>query len=153
SASTTISAISPRPARSAIHRSPAARPARPSSTPRWRRLTPSSTTSATGAFRRPEMLRIGVIGLGFFGSRHARIYAAHPAAELVAVCDRDAAARSRVGDHFGVAAYADYQQLLHHPGIDAVSICLPDRLHEEAALAAAAAGKAILLEKPLAHCT
>ena len=99
------------------------------------------------------MLRIGVIGLGFFGSRHARIYAAHPAAELLAVCDRDAAARSRVGDQFGVAAYADYQQLLHHPGIDAVSICLPDRLHEEAALAAAAAGKAILLEKPLAHCT
>jgi predicted dehydrogenase len=97
------------------------------------------------------MLRIGVIGLGFFGSRHARILAAHPAAELVAVCDRDAAARTRAVDDLDAAAYEHYLELLAHPGLEAVSICLPDRLHEEAAIAAAEAGKAILLEKPLAH--
>ena len=39
--------------------------------------------------------------------------------------------------------------LLALPELDAVSICLPDRLHEEAAIAAAKAGKIILLEKPL----
>ena len=46
---------------------------------------------------------------------------------------------------------ADWRALLVMPEVQAVSICLPDRLHEEAAIAAAQAGKAILLEKPLAH--
>jgi predicted dehydrogenase len=95
-------------------------------------------------------LRVGVIGLGFFGTRHARIYADHPAAELVAVCDGDA---GRLADFTarGVQGFADFQAMLAVPGLDAVSICLPDRLHEAAAVAAAKAGKAILLEKPFAH--
>jgi predicted dehydrogenase len=96
-------------------------------------------------------LKVGVIGLGFFGSRHARIHAAHPLAELVAICDRDAQAVDRVAAETGAPGLADYRDLLGLPGLDAVSICLPDRLHEEAAVAAAQAGKAILLEKPLAH--
>jgi predicted dehydrogenase len=45
----------------------------------------------------------------------------------------------------------DFAALLARSDIDAVSICMPDRMHLDAALAAAAAGKAILLEKPLAH--
>jgi predicted dehydrogenase len=97
------------------------------------------------------VLRIGVIGLGFFGSRHARILAAHPAAKLVAVCDRDPDARRRAAGEFGIQAYEDFGQLLDHPGLEAVSICLPDRSHEQAAIAAATAGKTMLLEKPLAH--
>ena len=39
----------------------------------------------------PVRLRIGVIGLGYFGSRHVRVYADHPAAEVVAVADIDGA--------------------------------------------------------------
>ena len=97
------------------------------------------------------MLKVGVIGLGFFGSRHARIHAAHPLADLVAVCDRDAQAVERVAAETRARAFADYRDLLALPELDAVSICLPDRLHEEAAVAAAHAGKAVLLEKPLAH--
>jgi len=100
-----------------------------------------------------ERLRVGVIGLGFFGERHARIYAEHPAAELVAVCDRDTARLAAVASSLGAAADADFRGLLARPDLDAISICLPDRLHEETAVAAAKAGKAILLEKPLAHDT
>ena len=96
-------------------------------------------------------LKVGVIGLGFFGSRHARVYAQHPAAELVGVCDSDAARRIEVSGHLGATAYADAAALLAQPDIAAISICLPDRLHETAAIAAAEAGKTILLEKPLAH--
>ncbi len=96
-------------------------------------------------------LRIGVIGLGFFGGRHARIFAEHPAAELVAVCDQDAERAKSVAETLSAAPYGDLHELLARGDIDAVSICLPDRLHEEAAIAAAAAGKTILLEKPLAH--
>jgi predicted dehydrogenase len=96
-------------------------------------------------------LKVGVIGLGFFGSRHARVYHDHPAAELVAVADLDPARLAEAVDVTGAEGHSDYRALLARPDLQAVSICLPDRLHEEAAVAAARAGKAILLEKPLAH--
>ena len=96
-------------------------------------------------------LRVGVIGLGFFGSRHARVYMDHPAAELIGVADLDPARRAEIAGTTGAESFADYRQLLALPELQAVSICLPDRLHEAAAIAAADAGKAILLEKPFAH--
>lgn len=96
-------------------------------------------------------LRIGVIGLGFFGTRHARVFADHPAAELVAVCDQDSSRARSLGEKVTAEAYDEMHELLARSDIQAVSICLPDRLHEEAAVAAAVAGKTILLEKPLAH--
>jgi predicted dehydrogenase len=96
-------------------------------------------------------LRVGVIGLGFFGSRHASIYADHPAAELVAVCDSDQSRAAAVAAETGAKGFDNVPALLALPELDAISICLPDRLHEEAAVAAAEAGKSILLEKPLAH--
>ena len=98
-----------------------------------------------------EQLKVGVIGLGFFGSRHARVYHDHPAAELVGVAELDPARLAETAAATGAQGYADYRALLARPDLQAVSICLPDRLHEEAAIAAAEAGKAILLEKPLAH--
>ena len=100
---------------------------------------------------RVNQIRVGVIGLGYFGERHARIYQALPNADLVAVCDRDLGRASAVGARLGAVALTDYRALLARSDIDAVSICLPDRMHTEAAMAAAATGKAILLEKPLAH--
>lgn len=98
-----------------------------------------------------DKLKVGVIGLGYFGGRHARVYAEHPAATLVAVCDSDAERRTEIAGAFGAKAYASFDELLADPEVTAVSICLPDRMHEAAALAAAAAGKTILLEKPFAH--
>ncbi len=98
-----------------------------------------------------DKLKVGVIGLGFFGNRHARAYADHPAAELIAVCDSDPARAQIVAQATGARDFSDLHALLQLRDLDAVSICLPDRLHEEAAVAAAEAGKAILLEKPLAH--
>jgi predicted dehydrogenase len=96
-------------------------------------------------------LGVGVIGLGYFGARHARLYARHPAAKLVAVCDKDADTAAAVASGTGAEAHVEFTALLARSDIEAVGICLPDRLHEEAAIAAARAGKAILLEKPMAH--
>lgn len=96
-------------------------------------------------------LKVGVIGLGFFGGRHARVYADHPAADLVGVADLDPARVAEVTAATSARGFADFRELLAMPGLEAVSICLPDRLHENVAIAAAEAGKAILLEKPLAH--
>jgi predicted dehydrogenase len=98
-----------------------------------------------------EVLRVGVIGLGYFGERHARVYHHLPNAELRAVCDLDAERRARIARATGASAEADPFVLLRRADIDAVSICLPDRLHTDLAVAASVAGKAILLEKPLAH--
>jgi predicted dehydrogenase len=96
-------------------------------------------------------LSVGVIGLGYFGSRHAKAYAYHPAADLRAVCDLDPRAAAAAAASTGAEAMTDPLALLAREDIGAVSICLPDRLHEEVAVAAARAGKAILLEKPMAH--
>ena len=98
-----------------------------------------------------QPLRVGVIGLGYFGERHARIYHELPHATLVATCDQDGERATTIGRQFGALPFTDAAELLGRVDIDAVSICLPDRLHTDVAIMAAEAGKAILLEKPLAH--
>lgn len=94
----------------------------------------------------------GVIGAGTWGALHARTYASTPGVHLAAICDVDAACAQQVNLATGGRAtlYTDYHALLADPAVEAVSIVLPDFLHREAAVAAAGAGKHILLEKPLA---
>lgn len=99
------------------------------------------------------MLKVGVIGLGYFGSRHASIYLEHPLSELVGVCDQNETRETVSTIASGVSFYRDFNDLLALPELDAVSICLPDRMHEIAAITAATADKIIFLEKPLAHDT
>ncbi len=70
---------------------------------------------------------------------------------MIGVADLDPARLAETVKATGAEGFADYRRLLALPDLQAVSICLPDRLHEDAAIAAARAGKAILLEKPLAH--
>jgi len=93
----------------------------------------------------------GVIGVGTWGELHAKVYASTAGARLAAVCDADAARGQRVGEANGAAKiYSDYHELLADDAVQAVSIVLPDFLHREAVIAAAKAGKHILVEKPLA---
>jgi predicted dehydrogenase len=93
----------------------------------------------------------GVIGLGTWGQLHAKVYASTPGARLTAVCDVDAGRAREVGAACGAArCYDDFRVLLADPEVAAVSIALPDPLHREAAVAAAEAGKHLLVEKPLA---
>ncbi len=94
----------------------------------------------------------GVIGTGIVGGAwHAHVYHHLPAAELVAVCDlNEARAREIAGRYGAPQVYTDYRDLLARPDIAAVSIATPDFAHREIAVAAAKAGKHILVEKPLA---
>jgi predicted dehydrogenase len=94
----------------------------------------------------------GVIGVGTWGELHARTYASTPGARTVALCDLDLDRATKVNAAIGSVAkvYRDYRDLLADPAVFAVSIVLPDFLHRDAAIAAAHAGKHILLEKPLA---
>jgi predicted dehydrogenase len=72
-------------------------------------------------------------------------------AELVAICDPSEASLHAAGDRFGVAErYADYRELIRRDDVDVVTIATPNSSHEEISVAALAAGKHVLCEKPLA---
>jgi UDP-N-acetylglucosamine 3-dehydrogenase len=96
-------------------------------------------------------LRAALIGCGNIGARgHAPAYAQIAAVELAAVCDVDETAARRVAAATGAEACLDYRRLLDRPDIHLVDICTPTDTHAAIALAALAAGKHVLCEKPLA---
>ena len=102
-------------------------------------------------------LNIGMIGYGFMGKAHSNAY--HQANRffdlpyrpvLKALCARSADKAKPFADRWGYESVeTDWRKLLDRKDIDAVDICTPNNLHAEIALAAAAAGKMILCEKPL----
>src|SRR5438105_12772626 len=103
-------------------------------------------------------LNIGIIGYGFMGRAHSNAYRKvsnffdldyRPV--LKAACARDAANVKAFADKWGYeSTETDWRKLLGRKDIDLIDICVPNNLHAEIALAAAAAGKMILCEKPLA---
>ena len=96
-------------------------------------------------------LNVGVIGAGTHGQSHLTCYAAANNVTLLAVADIDADRAREMGAAHGARhAFADYKQLLDLDEIDAVSVVLPDHLHRAACEAAFAAGKHVLVEKPMA---
>lgn len=97
-----------------------------------------------------EKLKVGLIGCGYMGWFHARVYHESFGARLVAVADKDPAVEPKVQKAFGCSFYRDYETMLASEDLDAVDICLPDGLHVAPALAVARAGKDMLIEKPMA---
>src|SRR5262245_41409913 len=94
----------------------------------------------------------GIIGLGFFGEKHAEVAATLPGVELRAVCTRDDKRRQQIQKRLGVPKqYRDYHDLLADPAIDAVSVVTHIDDHVAPTLAALKAGKHVLLEKPMAR--
>ncbi len=101
-----------------------------------------------------DMLRIGIIGVGWPGQRHIEGYQKNDHAQIVALSDVNTEAAENVRAEYnvdGAKIYGDYKELLASPKIDAVSICTPNFLHGPMAIDALDAGKHVLLEKPLAH--
>lgn len=100
---------------------------------------------------RPAPVRVGVWGVGVWGEKHARVYAALPGAELVGVHDRDPQAAARVAKEYRTRAFDSPAALL--AGCEAVSVAVPTVAHREAALEACARGRHVLVEKPMAVTT
>lgn len=96
-------------------------------------------------------LGLAVVGAGRIGSLHARhLRGAVDDARLVMVVDADPDVARRAA-HGAVEVATDYRAALTHQAVDAVVIASPTDLHAEQLAAAAAAGKAIFCEKPVAH--
>ncbi|MEP0324892.1 Gfo/Idh/MocA family protein [Bauldia litoralis] len=98
-----------------------------------------------------DRLRIGVIGLGWFGEIHCDAIAGIPNLELAALCTRTESRLAEMATKFGVAkTYTDYADMLADPDIDAVSIVTMWDQHTDPTIAALKAGKHVFLEKPMA---
>ncbi len=99
----------------------------------------------------PRTLRLGVVGLGYWGPNLARNFAAVPGCELAYLCDADPAARERLARLAPGATLADgLDELLADPSLDAVALATPVPTHAELAVRVLEAGKHCFVEKPLA---
>jgi predicted dehydrogenase len=97
-------------------------------------------------------VRIGVVGLGYWGPNIARNLDAIPGCELAWCCDSSSAARERIAQQFpGVGLTGEVGELLADPTLDAVAIATPVATHGELAARVLEAGKHCFVEKPLAQ--
>ncbi|MFF0188188.1 Gfo/Idh/MocA family protein [Streptomyces sp. NPDC005244] len=104
-------------------------------------------------------LRVGMVGYAFMGAAHSqgwrtagRVFDLPLRPVLAAVCGRDGAAVRAMADRHGwAAAETNWRALIARDDVDLVDICTPGDSHAEIAVAALAAGKHVLCEKPLAN--
>jgi predicted dehydrogenase len=98
-----------------------------------------------------DRVQMGIIGLGTMGEEHAKVFCAHPLAEVVAVSDcREEAVDSMRSRYSISAGYTDYRKMLERSDLDAVVIATPDNAHFAPARDVLESGKHALIEKPLA---
>ena len=93
-------------------------------------------------------LRVGVVGVGELGSRHARVYAEISEVELVGVCDLDPERVDASARTHAVRAFRDFRDLI--PEIEAASVAVPTADHHDVTSAILEAGVHVLVEKPIA---
>lgn len=97
-------------------------------------------------------VRVGLVGAGFMGEAHAACFRQDPRVTLGRVAAGRAESASRFAARLGIPHHSDrWQDVIADPAIEAVDIVAPNDMHAEVAIAAAQAGKAILVEKPLAR--
>jgi UDP-N-acetylglucosamine 3-dehydrogenase len=97
-----------------------------------------------------KKLGVAVIGTGFWGKNHARVYRELEETELVAICDIDPERAKSVARQFGAKAYTSTGRMLKNKNIEAVSICTWSTSLAKEAVKALKSGKHVLVEKPMA---
>lgn len=95
-------------------------------------------------------LGVAVIGVGFWGKNHVRVFSELPETQLIAVCDRDLERAKTMAGQYGVEAYGDSRKLLKRDDVEAVSICTWTTAHAVEAMRALRNEKHVLVEKPIA---
>ena len=97
-----------------------------------------------------KKLGVAVVGTGFWGKNHARVYKELPSTKLVAICDVNTERAKTIAKQFGVKAYVNSTHMLENDEIDAVSICTWSTSLAVEAHKALNARKHVLVEKPMA---
>jgi len=97
-----------------------------------------------------KKLGVAVVGTGFWGRNHARVFKELPETELLAICDINAERAQTVASQFGVKSYTNTGSMLKNKDIEAISICTWSTSLAKEALKALKAGKNVLVEKPMA---
>src|SRR5688572_6018644 len=95
---------------------------------------------------------VGIVGMGWVAGEHMRAWSKNPHAEVVGVVSRTRAGAEHKVAEVGIPAriYDSYEEMLADPEVQIITICSPNDVHVEQAVAAAQAGKHICLEKPVA---
>ena len=97
------------------------------------------------------MIRIAVIGCGYWGPNLIRNFHNQPEAELRTICDLDKKRLKKVGSHYPhIKCTVDYREIIDDPEIDAVAVATPVSTHYPLGSAILEAGKHLFIEKPMA---
>lgn len=94
-------------------------------------------------------MNFGIVGTGLIADFHAKALAEIPGCKVIACVDKIPERAKSFAEKYGCAGYADLDEFLAHPGVEIVTICTPSGLHMETAVAAANAGKHLIVEKPI----
>ncbi|MHA1383200.1 MAG: Gfo/Idh/MocA family protein, partial [Candidatus Helarchaeota archaeon] len=93
------------------------------------------------------MKKTGVIGVGWFGQAHSRVY--NEISNLKAVCDSDEQTRKKVAEKYNINSYSNHLEMIENEELDAVSIVLPPEYIPSVAEDIVKKGIDVLLEKPM----
>jgi predicted dehydrogenase len=94
-----------------------------------------------------EKVKVGIIGVGYLGTQHARILSYLEEAELKAVADINFRKALEIGNRHGVQYYQNYQDMIDE--IDAAVVATPTVEHFAISMALLKRGKSVLVEKPI----
>ena len=97
-----------------------------------------------------KTFRIALLGCGRISKNHFEAIAKIDGLDLVAVCDNDATRAAEAGARWEVPHFTSYEKMLKESGADVVTIATPSGLHADQGVAAANAGKHVVMEKPMA---
>ncbi|MEO8370916.1 MAG: Gfo/Idh/MocA family oxidoreductase [Candidatus Solibacter sp.] len=124
----------------------------------WPAIVPSTALGGEAAVAPSDRITVACIGTGWQGMNNVESFLSEPGAQVVAACDIDSnhleTARQTINTKYGnqdCKAYRYFEEVLERRDIDAVMLAVPDHWHGVLSTAAAAAGKDIYGEKPLAH--
>ena len=97
-------------------------------------------------------LKVGIVGLGWVAGAHLETFKGVSGAKVAAICSRRKLDAAALSAQYGtpLKVYNDYAKMLADPEIDIIDICTPNPCHAEQAIAAAQAGKHLIIEKPIA---
>jgi predicted dehydrogenase len=96
-------------------------------------------------------LNVGIVGLGWVAGAHIETFKAVKGANVTAICSRREHNENDLAAQYGIPlkAYQNFEDMLADPDIHIIDICTPHKFHTDQAVAAAEAGKHLIIEKPI----